>query len=82
MPRKKEPTFEEQLAQLEEIVQTLDGEDLPLEQAISSYEQGVKLSVKLNKTLEEAQRKIEILTESAGSELDTRPFEESPGDEA
>jgi len=76
MAKKKEPTFEEELAQLEEIVRGLDAEELPLEKAIESYESGVKLSFKLNKTLEEAQRKIEILTRTARGELEPKPFEE------
>lgn len=76
MAPKKKQTFEKQLADLETIVAKLDNEELPLEQAIEAYEAGVKLSVTLNKTLEEAQRKIEILTLSARGEYDTRDFEE------
>jgi len=81
MAKKKEPAFEAQLAQLEEIVQKLDAEELPLEEAIAAYEQGVKLSFSLNKTLEEAQRKIEILTQDADGEYQTQPLEEDEGDE-
>ena len=74
--KKKQPTFEEQLAKLEAIVGGLDAEDLPLEKAIEAYEEGVQLSYTLNKTLEEAQRKIEVLTQTAGGRLEPRPFEE------
>ena len=73
---KKEKTFEQELAQLEDIVRQLDAEDLPLEKAIDSYEAGVKLSFKLNKTLEEAQRKIEVLTRTARGEYEAEPFNE------
>ena len=76
MAKKKEPTFEERLAELEHVVRELDSDDLPLEHAIEAYERGVKLSFALNKTLEEAQRKIEILTQSNEGELETQPFEE------
>ncbi len=78
MVRKKDPTFEEQLAQLEEIVRELDSDELPLEKAIAAYERGVKLSLVLNKTLEEAQRKIEVLTQTARGDYQAQPFEEGP----
>ena len=80
MAKKKEPTFEDQLADLEDIVRRLDSEDLSLEKAIDSYETGVKLSFQLNKTLEEAQRKIEILTQTARGEYQARPFDEGGHD--
>lgn len=76
MSEKKDASFEEQLAQLEGIVRELDSDDLPLEKAIEAYEKGVKLSHGLNKTLEEAQRKIEILTRTAHGEVIAKPFEE------
>ena len=75
---KKEATFEHRLADLEKIVQMLDSEDVPLEKAIEAYEKGVKLSLTLNQTLEAAQRKIEILTETARDNPKTEPFEEVP----
>ena len=76
MAKKKEPSFEEQLAALEAIVSELDAEELPLEKAIAAYETGVKLSAELNKTLESAQQKVELLTLSARGEVQTQPFEE------
>jgi len=76
MAKKKEPAFEEQLALLEGIVRELDSDELPLEKAIESYEKGVKLSFALNKTLEEAQRKIEVLTQTARDDYRAEPFDE------
>lgn len=76
MTKKKDAGFEEQLAQLEEIVARLDSEELPLEKAIESYEVGIHLSLALNKTLDEAQRKIEMLTKSARGEYEAKPFDE------
>ena len=81
MAKKKEPTFEEQLGELESIVGRLDNEELPLEEAIKAYETGVKLSFSLNKTLEGAQRKIEILTQTARGEYRAEPFDEEPNHE-
>lgn len=76
MPARKKDSFETQLAALEAIVAELDEEDVPLERAIEAYEAGVMLSVTLNKTLEEAQRKIEILTRNARGEFESQPFDE------
>lgn len=73
---KKNQSFEARLAQLEEIVQQLDAEDVPLEEAISHYEKGVALSLELNKTLDEVQRRIEILTQNDQGDLVTEPFDE------
>jgi len=81
MVKKKEPAFEEELAQLEEIVKLLDSEDLPLEKAIESYEQGVKLSYRLNRTLEEAQRKIEIVRRTNDGGHQAEPFGEEDAGE-
>lgn len=72
----KQPTFEDELAQLEDIVRQLDAEDIPLEEAISAYEAGVKLSLKLNQTLEEAQQKIEVLTRTSTG-MEAKPLEEN-----
>lgn len=80
MNKKKDASFEEQLAQLEEIVARLDSEELPLEKAIESYEAGIRLSLALNKTLDEAQRKVEILTRNARGELEAKPFDEAKDD--
>ncbi len=80
MNKKKDASFEEQLAQLEEIVTRLDSEELPLEKAIESYEAGIRLSLALNKTLDEAQRKVEILTRNARGELAAKPFDEGQND--
>ncbi len=73
----QEPTFEEQLAQLEQVVSELDAEDLPLEKAINAYEKGVRLSLALNKTLAQAQQRIEILTQTANGEMVPVPFEDN-----
>ncbi|HTR99693.1 MAG TPA: exodeoxyribonuclease VII small subunit, partial [Bacteroidota bacterium] len=42
--KKKEETFEDSLHRLEEIVQRLEQGDVPLEQAMQLYEEGVTLS--------------------------------------
>ncbi len=58
-------TFEESLKRLEEIVHALESGDTPLEQSISLFEEGVKLSGHCNKLLESAEQKVTVLTKDA-----------------
>ena len=55
--------FESAIAELETIVKTLEGGDLPLEKALECFERGVQLSRFCHARLEEAERRIEILNE-------------------
>lgn len=58
---KKEPTFEEAMAQLDEIVQKLEAGSETLDASIALYETGMKLSALLNRRLEAAEQKFETL---------------------
>lgn len=53
--------FEKSLKRLEEIVAKVEGETLPLDESLKLYEEGKKLIVSLEKTLKEAERKVEEL---------------------
>ena len=53
--------FEKSLKRLEEIVAKVEGETLPLEESLKLYEEGKKLIASLEKTLKEAERKVEEL---------------------
>jgi exodeoxyribonuclease VII small subunit len=55
--------FEGAIAELEGIVKKLEDGDLPLEQSLVLYERGVQLSRFCHARLEEAERRIEILTD-------------------
>jgi len=79
-PTGEEPSFEKGLERLEKIVEELEGGALTLEQTIARYEEGLALSRRLTQTLEQAERRIEELTENARGEPATRPAEE-PGEE-
>lgn len=71
-----EKKFEPALARLEEIVQELEQGDLPLEQSLKLFEEGIKLSRICNARLEEAERKVEILLKDKEGRLNAQPFEE------
>ena len=61
--------FESALGELETIVKTLEDGNLSLEQSLELFERGVELSRFCHTRLEEAERRIEVLTE----EGDARP---------
>jgi exodeoxyribonuclease VII small subunit len=61
-----EPTikdFESAIAELETIVKRLEDGDLALEKSLELFERGVQLSRFCHSQLEQAERRVEILTE-------------------
>lgn len=57
----KTEKFETTLEKLEELVQKLEEGDLPLEDSLKAFEEGMSLVKACEKRLNEAQKKIEIL---------------------
>jgi len=71
------PPFEEALTRLETIVEDLEGGQLTLEESIARYEEGMKLSRGLGKTLDQAEKRIEKLVEGKeGAPPSTRPMDD------
>ncbi len=54
-------SFEERLTRLEDLSEKIKEGDLPLEEAVSYFEEGIKLSRGLEQELSKYERKIEIL---------------------
>jgi exodeoxyribonuclease VII small subunit len=54
-------TFEAQLAALEKVVRDLERGDLPLEESLKLFEDGVRLSRECQERLNQAERRIEVL---------------------
>ena len=64
MSRKpKEPGFEATLAELEELVARMEAGDLPLDEALRSFERGVQLTRECQAALQAAQQRVQILTQ-------------------
>ncbi|MCQ2771988.1 MAG: exodeoxyribonuclease VII small subunit [Bacilli bacterium] len=63
MEEKKELSFEEQLAELNEIVKKVESGALPLDETLKLYENGKRIIKCLNDTLDEASKKIEVVDE-------------------
>ncbi|HJQ71152.1 MAG TPA: exodeoxyribonuclease VII small subunit [Blastocatellia bacterium] len=57
----EQKSFESSLRELELIVEQLEAGDLPLEQSLELFEQGVRLSRECQRRLDEAEQKVEIL---------------------
>ena len=69
--------FEEALADLENIVQRLDENDLSLDEALSLFEEGIKLSRFCSQKLDSVEDKVEILLRDDEGNLQKEPFENS-----
>ncbi|MBN2243552.1 MAG: exodeoxyribonuclease VII small subunit [Acidobacteria bacterium] len=68
--------FESALKSLEDIVVQLEGGDLTLDRALELFEEGVKISRFCSSKLDEAERKVEILTKTSDGTLTEEPFPE------
>ena len=64
--KKSKSTFEQDLVRLEEISRILEEDNVELEESISLFEEGVKLSKSCLKTLKEAELKITELKSELG----------------
>jgi exodeoxyribonuclease VII small subunit len=76
-----ELSFEGAMERLEGIVDRLESGELPLEEALAAFEEGVALSRRCAGELDVAERRIEVLVEQGGA-LATEAFDEPAGDDA
>ncbi|MBI5527092.1 MAG: exodeoxyribonuclease VII small subunit [Deltaproteobacteria bacterium] len=76
--KEKGLSFEAQLARLTELTEKLEAGDLPLEEALSAYEEGMKISRALIAQLDAAEKRIEILS-GRGGDLRAEPFGDEGG---
>jgi exodeoxyribonuclease VII small subunit len=76
------PKFEDALARLTEIVQSLERGDLSLEDSLRLFEEGVKLSRLAQEKLDLAQKKVErLLSVDEQGKPRTQPFETTASDD-
>jgi exodeoxyribonuclease VII small subunit len=74
--------FEDSLARLEQIVGQLEAGNLALEDSLRVFEEGIALARHCARYLEEAERRIEVLTKDEGGALGAKPFAWEPEGEA
>ncbi|HSP15468.1 MAG TPA: exodeoxyribonuclease VII small subunit [Thermoanaerobaculia bacterium] len=67
--------FEKAFKDLEAIVQRLESEELPLDESLRLFEQGISLSRFCHQRLEEVEKKIELILADAKGQPRTEPFE-------
>ena len=80
-PRKKKAAdavdgmpFEAAIARLEEIVKAMEGDAVSLDESLSLYEEGVALVRRLNRELDEAEQRVQILQRTPEGEIKPAPF--------
>lgn len=72
--------FEKRLTRLEEIVEKMEGGELPLEESLKLFEEGVKLTKDCHKQLNDAELKVkQLLSIDSNGQAVTKPFS---GDDA
>ena len=82
MPRdSKPPDFEQALSELESLVERLERGDVPLDEALRTFERGVALTRHCQARLQAAQQKVEILLKRSG-QPQVEPFEETDEEES
>ena len=72
--------FEESTQQLESLIETLEDEETTLEQALQAFEEGVKITRSLQKSLQEAEQRVTLLLEK-DNEPEAVDFDPAEGDE-
>ena len=77
----KKNNFEEQLNELQEIVNKLESGNVPLEDALSEFQAGVKLSRELEKKLNDAEQTVAKLVDKDGNEKTFDPQNASAPEE-
>lgn len=79
--RLKANEFEKAFQQLEKIVQRLESEELPLDESLQLFEEGIRLSRFCNQKLEEVEKKIELILADAKGQPQVEPFEDEEPEE-
>ena len=75
MSKNKKEGFEGSLEALEAVVRELEGGEKGLEESLELFEKGITLAKTLSKQLEDAKKKVEVLTKENGK-LSRSPLKE------
>jgi exodeoxyribonuclease VII small subunit len=71
--KKKALDFEQALVELERVVSAMEAGNMPLEESLKAFEQGVRLTRECQQALQEAEQKVELLLK-ADKGITTKPF--------
>lgn len=75
MAVKKEVKFEENIKELENIINTLEGGEVSLDEMLNLFEEGIKRTKECTKQLKEAEQKVTVLVKGLNGELEEQPFD-------
>ena len=75
MAKKKSDLFEEALRKLQDLVEKLEKGDLPLEEAMECFSEGIRTAQFCHRKLEEAENKVRVLLKDQQGEWKFAPFE-------
>jgi len=75
-----EHTFETAIERLEEIVEAMESDKMPLEELLTRYEEGTKLVKTCQEKLAAAEKRIEIITRSSSGKPQLSEFEPGSAD--
>jgi exodeoxyribonuclease VII small subunit len=73
--------FEKRLTDLESVVERLEQGDLPLEESVRLFEEGMKLSQSCKLELDSAEGRIQVLIEQGGGKMKAQMLEVETDDE-
>lgn len=74
-PSNTEPSFEQAMERLEEIVSAMEGDRMPLDEMVTSYEEGMRLLKVCRQRIEAARRRVELITAGADGKTTLVAFE-------
>jgi exodeoxyribonuclease VII small subunit len=77
----KQTTFEQALKTLEDAVSRLERGQLPLDEALGCFEQGVNSAGRCRALLSDVEARVEVLLKDAGGALRVEPFEKAGGED-
>lgn len=80
MAKEKNISFEESVAQLEQIVQAIESGEVGLEESLAKYEQGMDLVKRCRAILDRAEKRMEVLNQTAGG-LHAEPLADEEDDD-
>ncbi len=75
MATRKEPSFEEALAELEDIVAAMEGGEPALADLMERYSRGIRLSAHCMKALSRAEKAMDLLVKEGQSEVEALTVE-------
>ncbi len=77
-----EDKFEDAMQRLEDIVEDLEGGDLPLEDSLKAFEDGMKLLTFCSDKLDEVEKRVTILVKESDGRYTKKPFDRDEQEES